>query len=57
MSIGNNEYNMYFFLCQDTVSLNWRFLTSPAARDSFVPWSFITSVQYDKAHKKQPGII
>jgi hypothetical protein len=20
---------MYFFLCQDTFSLNWRFLTSP----------------------------
>ena len=36
MSIGNNAFNMYFFLCQDTVSLNWRFLTSPAARDSYV---------------------
>ena len=29
LSIGNHAYNMYFFLCQDTVSINWRFLTSP----------------------------
>jgi hypothetical protein len=35
MSIGNHENIKYFFLCHDKVSLNWRFLTYPAARVSF----------------------
>jgi hypothetical protein len=29
MSIGNHTYDTYFFLYQDTVCYNWRFLTSP----------------------------
>ena len=29
MSIGNYVYKIYFFLCQYSVSLDWRFLTSP----------------------------
>jgi hypothetical protein len=28
MSIGNHAYNMYIYLCQVIVFLNWRFLTS-----------------------------
>jgi hypothetical protein len=29
MAIGNQAYNIYFFLYQDSVFLIWRFLTSP----------------------------
>ena len=29
MSVGNHAFKTYFFLYQDTVCFNWRFLTSP----------------------------
>ena len=50
MSIGNNEYNMYFFLFQDTVSFNWRFLTSPPdggfVRNDNINWCSVTGKQW-----------
>jgi hypothetical protein len=50
MSFGNHAYDMYFFLCQVIVFLNWRFLTSPPyggfVRNDNINWCSVMGKQW-----------
>ena len=35
MTIGNQTYRLQNIMCLDSVYFDWRFLTSPALRDTF----------------------
>jgi len=55
MSIGNHAYDMYFFLCQVIVFLNWRFLTSPPdggfVRNDNINWCSVMGKQWRFAER------